>query len=425
VKVWTIGELRGVIRAAQPLVGLRLQEVLSLEGDLLLGFYAPSKGVLWLWIDLNALRPCLLPWMNLPWQLKPKKTPLLLFIKAHFVGRTLSALKMREEAGRIVDFTFESEEPLRLEMKLYPHARNVTAICGTKQIHWQKPSEDVAWTEQDDSRIEGRDLETLRDQWLKLRGGVRVKGSSSAKIGAEDEAAKLAREVVRRDKAIAKINEELIRQRQTPWREVGHWLKSNQTLKVPREWEPFIDAKRNLAWNIERCFEKAREVDGKSKGAEKRLQILQAELSALKRGEGLTKETLGNRASSPPQVQDVQARTLKLEDGLTVMAGKNAADNMKLLRRARAWDLWLHLRDFPGSHAILFRNKNATISDGTLHKVAEWFVRLQLKQKYRESAGERLQILVAECRHVKPIKGDKLGRVTYHDERVLIHKIPS
>ena len=33
--------------------------------------------------------------------------------------------------------------------------------------------------------------------------------------------------------------------------------------------------------------------------------------------------------------------------------------------------------------------------------------------------GQMFDILVAECRHVRPIKGDKVGRVNYTNERVL------
>ncbi|NJL25746.1 MAG: hypothetical protein HC902_11610 [Calothrix sp. SM1_5_4] len=60
-----------------------------------------------------------------------------------------------------------------------------------------------------------------------------------------------------------------------------------------------------------------------------------------------------------------------------------------------------------------------------MQQVFAWFVKNHLGNKYSQSAGERFHVLVAECRHVRPIKGDKLGRVTYRDERVLIYRIPS
>ena len=31
--------------------------------------------------------------------------------------------------------------------------------------------------------------------------------------------------------------------------------------------------------------------------------------------------------------------------------------------------------------------------------------------------GGKYSVLMVECRHVKPLKGDKLGRVTYHNAR--------
>jgi hypothetical protein len=33
--------------------------------------------------------------------------------------------------------------------------------------------------------------------------------------------------------------------------------------------------------------------------------------------------------------------------------------------------------------------------------------------------GQRIAVVIVECRFVKPIKGDKLGRVIYHGERTL------
>ena len=121
---------------------------------------------------------------------------------------------------------------------------------------------------------------------------------------------------------------------------------------------------------------------------------------------------------------EAQGRTLRIRDDLTAVAGKSAADNLKILRKARAWDLWFHMRDYPSSHAVLFRNKSAKVNDKDLFTVAVWFVRNHLGSKAAQHAGEKFSLVVVECRHVKPIKGDKIGRVTFHDERVLICQLP-
>jgi predicted ribosome quality control (RQC) complex YloA/Tae2 family protein len=195
---------------------------------------------------------------------------------------------------------------------------------------------------------------------------------------------------------------------------------------VKTEWEPFVDRRRKLAWNIEQCFNKARETEGKILGTEKRLEILNREIEDLETGKTVsgTRPQVNTAAVAAVAKSDAQRRTLKLTEELTATMGKSAGDNLKLLRQARAWDYWMHLRDQPSSHLIIFRNKGAKVSDAHFHQAAEWFVRQQLGAKAARHAGEKFAIVIAECRHVHPIKGDKIGRVTFRDERLLMYQFP-
>jgi predicted ribosome quality control (RQC) complex YloA/Tae2 family protein len=422
MKAWTVPELDNVISTLKPLIGGRLQEIQTSDSDLVLGFYTP-KGVLWLWVDLNATRPNLLPWAQLPLVLKNHKSPLNLFLRAHFRDRVLRSIERRAQEGRVVLLTFGKEEDqLELELRLFPHGRNVLARAGEKKIAWQKPKE-LPESMNENSSATRRTLEELREEWLKLRGG---KAGGPAK-STKDVKARLEAELEKKRKAEQKVIEELGRKRDTPWKKAGDWLKTHQNLDVPKEFEPFVDKRRKLSWNIEQCFTKARENEGKLFGTEKRLEILRKEIATLQ--EKLNAPIVSaepERLQAPKPTLDgvAHARTLKLSDELTVIAGKSASDNMQLLRKARAWDLWFHLRDLPSSHAILFRNKNATVSDQNVQQILDWYVRQVLGAKFRQHAGEKFEILVAECRHVKPIKGDKLGRVTYHFERVVTYRVP-
>jgi hypothetical protein len=433
MKAWTVSELDYVVGLLQPLVGNRLQEVQTAESDVLLGFYSPD-GLLWLWIDLNAIRPCLLPWSDLPLRLKSGKSPLNLFLRAHFVNRVLREVRRDEQEGRVVHLVFGGAggrhpstegDPTggraELEVRLFPHGRNILARAAGKHVAWQKPKELTAKPEQPEAEhLPKRKLDDMREQWLEAR---HVK---SGKRGSTDVKARLQKDLQAKEKALAKVKEELRRKREMPWKAVGNWLKANQSLDVPKEWEPFVDKRRKLSWNIEQCFTKARELEGKSFGTEQRLEILQQEIGRVRKlieGPAAAIPVEPERPPSRPLKDlEAQGRTLRLSGELVAVSGKSAADNLKLLRKARSWDLWIHLRDFPSSHAILFRNKNTKVTDATLQQIFAWYVRNHLGNKYAQHAGERFEILVAECRHVRPIKGDKLGRVTYHDERVLIYK---
>lgn len=428
MKMWTVSELDNVVGSLKPLLGARLQEVQTAGSDVVLGFYTPS-GLLWLWIDMNALRPTLLPWSELPLRIKSEKSPLNLFLRAHFVSHSLQSAERVVAEGRVVRLVFSSApgQSSELEIRLFPHGRNVVARAGGKQVAWIKPKP-LAASETPSAASElstgSRSLEDLRREWKAAR---QVGPSSKKKT---DVRARLSADLSRKEKALGKVNEEQRRKLEQPWKEIGDWLKSHQTLDVPKEWEPFVDKRRRLSWNIEECFKKAREVDGKLFGTEQRRKQLQEEILRLRQ---LLEQPESQLPAEPEKIParpikdygiQAQGRTLRLSDDLVVIAGKSAADNLALLRKARAWDLWIHLRDYPSSHAILFRNKNTNVSKSTLQQAAMWFLRHHFGQKYAQHAGERFDILVAECRHVRPIKGDRIGRVTFQNERVLICKIP-
>jgi predicted ribosome quality control (RQC) complex YloA/Tae2 family protein len=421
VKAWSVVELDNVVASLKPLVGARLQEILTLGSDIVLGFYS-NQQILWLWVDLNAIRPSVLPWADqLPVPLAGKKTPVNLFLRAHFRGRPLRSVERDTGLGRVVRLHFDGND--QLELRLIPHGANFFAVAGDKQLSWAKPA---ALTGPVPTALEGkvRGLEDLREEWQALRGSTK----SGRKAAAQDPVAKLRNEVERKRKGLAKVEEELKRKQELPWREVGLWLKENQSLAVPEAWNPFVDKRRKLAWNIDQAFNKARELEGKLFGTEQRRKLLLADIERLEREMDKPASQIALKPDKPTfqPLKDSQAegRTLRINEELVAVAGRNASDNLKLLRKARAWDFWLHLQDRPGAHVILFRNKSTSVSDAVLRQVIEWFVKLQLGAKMAKHAGEKIKFLVAECRHVRPIKGDKLGRVHYQDERVLIFQVP-
>jgi hypothetical protein len=381
VKAWTVLEIENIVSSLEPLAGLRLQEVMTSAQDVVLGFYS-SEGLLWLWVDLNALNPGLLPWVSLPFKPEVQKTPLQLFLRAHFVGRTLRAVKRETGSGRVVRLCFGvPEDNLELELRLFPHGRNLLARAGDKHLSWHKVQDlppPVETAGGSGTRL--RSLEDLRREWLAQRGRRAARPSTATKA---DPRARLERELTKKQSALAKVDEELERKKNMPWREIGDWLKAHQSLDVPKEWEPFVDRRRKLAWNIERCFTKAREAEGKVEGTANRRRILQDEIENLERRLAEPVIAAPAEAFVRPQApslakMEAKGRTLHLRDDLTAVMGKSAADNMKILRKARAWDLLLHLRDFPSSHVILFRNKNTPVSDNVLWEVSQWFVRQHL-----------------------------------------------
>ena len=56
--------------------------------------------------------------------------------------------------------------------------------------------------------------------------------------------------------------------------------------------------------------------------------------------------------------------------------GKNQKENIKLLQDARANDLWMHVRNIPGSHLIVFCQKNAP-KDDVIMELAKMLIKMQ------------------------------------------------
>ncbi|RVZ25727.1 fibronectin-binding domain-containing protein [Helicobacter pylori] len=78
--------------------------------------------------------------------------------------------------------------------------------------------------------------------------------------------------------------------------------------------------------------------------------------------------------------------------------GKNQKENIKLLQDARANDLWMHVRDIPGSHLIVFCQKN-TPKDEIIMELAKMLIKMQ------KDAFNSYEIDYTQRKFVKIIKG--------------------
>ncbi|MCB0411801.1 MAG: DUF814 domain-containing protein, partial [Bdellovibrionales bacterium] len=112
-----------------------------------------------------------------------------------------------------------------------------------------------------------------------------------------------------------------------------------------------------------------------------------------------------------------RARTLQLNEKIKVLYGKSGGDNLKLLRAARAWDYWVHLRDEPGSHGLVVREKSTEPSDREWQQIFQRLVEESFGARATSRLGDRMTMIICEVRHVRPIKGDKLGRVNFQNEK--------
>ncbi len=314
---------------------------------------------------------------------------------------------------------------LSIEFRLFTHGSNVIAKTSDKQISLHKPKS-LQKVEKEFEESHLRSVEEFSNEWLQFHSKVRMKGAVSDSKHSSDHLEKeLAKKKKKLARAIQQVSEELEKKENSLFQEVGEWLTQNRSYSnLPDEYIPFVDQRRSIHWNADHCFQKAKEIRRKQIGTQSRLNDLKAELKSLEEKGIAALEARSKRAPERLHSKDeIKARSFQVSPDLKVISGKNAKDNMALLRRAQGWDLWFHLRDFPSSHAVLFRAKKREVTPHEEDKVIQWFFKQTFGKKWEQELGNKLDVIVAECRFVKPIKGDKQGRVHYHNERVLRREV--
>ncbi|MCB0355588.1 MAG: hypothetical protein KDD40_01190 [Bdellovibrionales bacterium] len=404
-------EIEDLVSRLRSLIGARLNKVHCSAPLVIFEFFHQQK-IYFMVIDLTPHLPMAILFVDkLPIKISNKHKPLTLFIKAHFDGKILSNVEYEPAWGRIFKLSFQHNSQ-QIEFRLFPHGQNVIAATDDKKVSWTKPKELNEQILTPNEEYEVRSSQVLRDLWLENRNTKKTKNTQEPEKLLKDERKK-------RQKALAKIKNEMEQQaqKQQLWAQMANALSENlnsYNLQVP--WQGLYDESLSAPLNMQKAFSQVKLSNKKLNGLNERFNKLAAEIENLSLDKIKKKTQLKKTA---PQVS-VKGKSWTLDSGLRVVVGRNAKENTDLLRKAKAWDLWMHLKDFPGAYGIIFRQKKQAVNDKELREVAAWVAKMSLKNKWEQFKGQKLIILVAECRFVQPIKGDKLGRVTYKNEKTFI-----
>jgi predicted ribosome quality control (RQC) complex YloA/Tae2 family protein len=433
-----------VIRIAgdlQTLVGSQLQDCVQSGSELGLAFYH-ERSIVWLWFDLNPMRPVVIRSLHKPPAHKKIQRPLTLFLKARFTGRRLASVRADVDQGRVLILSFhrsqdekEQEQP-QIEARLFPHGQNVIARDGASLISERKPKdlEQVA-TRVSLSEQTERSWDEIEAEWRARRAGSSTRMSREAEkpIDAQGASEKAwLRAVEKKEKALEKMREDLASKTSPLWSQAGEWLKSESSEfvlgNIPDEYLSLIDKEKSLSWNIENLFRKTKDNQRKAEGTRTRIVSLEAELYELRRLGPASyvasqNRQPGGRPESLLAKASAKGRRYQIGHDLEVFVGKSAADNLAILRKAQSFDYWLHLKDYTGSHAIMRRTRGRTVTDVEFHEAGRWVIEQSLGKRTHELKGEKFDLLIVECRYVRPIKGDRLGRVNYSHDRVMTIKL--
>lgn len=403
-------------------IGVQLQEIVLTENYLFLQHY--GKGSFTIAIELRPLEPRIGYYFGEIPKRKSIVKPIVLFLKAHARNLRISDISMEVELGRVVCFTYGiGEHQCALEVRLIPHGVNVIIKADGKEISLFPAKALPPSTQQVVTDPESFNIDTYLDEWMARLMNPSVKGPSSNPQ--QDQEKKRKKEIEKKKILLGKLEMDL-QGMEKPWSSLGEYLKVHQSMDVPEEWVPLLDQSLPVNANMQRCFEKHKNQERRQEQIHERMNHIQQEINELQvplvLGDSEVNRPVKSLASELLGKAKAKGRKLHLAEGIEAVFGKSAKDNLALLRKAQGWDLWLHLRDLPGSHLIIRRPRQKNVDHNLLLEAARWLLNETIGKK-KVIEGDRYDVIVAECRYVKPIRGDRIGRVTFQNESTLTLRV--
>ena len=192
-----------------------------------------------------------------------------------------------------------------------------------------------------------------------------------------------------------------------------------------------LDEKLNATANAQKYFKLYRKAQSAKKLAEEQRQLAVEELSYL---EGQMENL--KKCTDEPSLWELRSELVKLgyikdtatrrqtkalppsqpfrytaEDGTEILVGRNNYQNEKLTFGAEINEMWLHVKDAPGSHVIV---KSTNVSDETLLFAAK------LAAKHSsQSSSSHVPVDYTYRKYVKKPSGSKPGFVIYTHQKTL------
>lgn len=198
-----------------------------------------------------------------------------------------------------------------------------------------------------------------------------------------------------------------------------------------------LDPSLSPSQNIEKCFKRHKKYMRGREEITKHIEVAKNEIAQLHRKIDETMRHEGEiphfthnekikgvrndkKRQSARQSQDKSSpMSFESIDGLTILVGKNNKQNDELtFKIAKGNDIWLHVRDFPGSHVVIQTGKRKDVPRETLLDAAS----LAICFSKLKSTG-RGNIVYTFKKYVKKPKGAEAGKVIISQDKNLFVKI--
>jgi len=321
--------------------------------------------------------------------------PLFIFLKSHIFGQFVSEVKVNSINKRVFEIHFENGA--HLEFRVFSGGGNLGAFNQKKKVYLRKPQELI-----EDSG-EGYKPEYLRTPQVLFDEGLEellsMDTSKKKESQKEDKALKARKKI---EKAIEDI-------------EAGEFLKLAKTLEEGTELNDNLKKlyKENLSKreNIERAYSQIKVSEQKKQRLFLRLKELDKDLS-------LKNKKASNQSSNVKKTSKSIGVLFKLSDKITLRCGRNAKENLELLRQSKSWHIWMHMSDYPSGHLIIDLPKNYKLKASELEKCAYFLFLRGAPKKLLNSPTQKFEIMFTECRYVRAQKKNK-GLVTTQSHKSL------
>ncbi len=187
------------------------------------------------------------------------------------------------------------------------------------------------------------------------------------------------------------------------------------TIELPKEAQNPAHGARLLFAKAKKLRQKAANIHIQRENIEEKLKFL------------AKKRAIIQRAKTPEQIELLFPKRAKSKskkeknyekfviDGFGVYVGKNKRGNVELLKKAKANDVWLHLKDLPSAHVIVATNKQ-NLPAHILEQAAKLCAQFSV-----EHPGKYL-VDYTQRRNVKPKEGANVKYVKYKTIPVTIEQ---
>lgn len=465
MKALSLLEVTQLLKNFQPLKGSQVQNIFYQGNQCLLVLWSSVLKKQYIFFDISKTRPFCFHFSDkIAFDKAEFKSPVGLFAKRHLKNKKLLSITMPLKSERILLFNFDS---FFLEFNMIPHFANIKVSYNNKSLRWYKEKKGPFLEGSSFAAPSSRNLLNIQKEWL----GSRPCRNTKTKIEKKQNTfiLFLFNKIKKTQRALVK-NEKDIKDRASAAsmaQDIALKLRVSSSLSDLNQIQiTYIKKKQSWAWNMDNQFNKYKKLlykleqtQSRQKDLKKEIKILntlvedpflknlniiinlalfkkckvekisqlllQGEKSyelAFKKGFFKKFVQVDNKKSPLKESSlfpGIAKRSLLLDSGTMVVAGKNAKANIDLLRQAKPWYTWVHLRDYPSSHAIVLMLKvEKKITDKEIIKIGQWLAETSLKKG--NLGNIKLDIIYTQCRFVKSIKGDSLGRVSYKNEKTIL-----